>query len=137
MFNLRRQGRGAVWKTGLRLQGGREYLSLPRGRALDLPLHERRGRQDPAPLLDVSLSQLSDEGQMYPKQTAPGVALGARSRSGRRPGPAGPEARYHDGAAQHGRARLRNPQVLDGLSALPDEKAAQCENGDVAPRPVL
>ncbi len=32
-----------------------------------------------------------------------------------------------NGAAQHGGAYIRNPQVLDGLGALPDEEAAQCD----------
>ena len=39
--------------------------------------------------------------------------------------------------AQHGGACLRNPQILDGPGSLPYEKAAQCENGDVAPCSVL
>jgi hypothetical protein len=38
---------------------------------------------------------------------------------------------------QHGGTCLRNPQILDGLGALPHEKPAQCANRDVAPRPVL
>ena len=42
-----------------------------------------------------------------------------------------------DGATQHGETSIRNPQVLDGFSALPHEKAGQCEDRDVAPCPVL
>src|SRR5208337_1586875 len=42
-----------------------------------------------------------------------------------------------DRTAQHSGACLRNPQVLDGLSALPHEKAGQREDRNVAPCPVL
>ena len=128
VFNLERQGRGAFRQAGFRLQGGRRCLSLPRRRALDLSLQQRRRWQSHAPLLGNGLLSLSAERTMHHGQGAQHKALGARSRSGGRPGAAGPEPRHDDGAAQHRGASLWNPQILDGFGTLPDETPAQRED---------
>ena len=71
VFNLERQGRGAVWQAGLRLQGGRGCLSLPRWPTLDLSFHQRRRWKGPAKLLDNGLLNLSAERTMHHGQGAP------------------------------------------------------------------
>jgi len=56
--DFERQGRGPLRQAGLRLRCGGGCLSLSRRRAVDLPVHERGGRQDAAPLLDCGLSDV-------------------------------------------------------------------------------
>jgi hypothetical protein len=48
--------------------------------AADLSLHQRRGRQDTASLLDHRLSGLRPEEQVHDRQRAADLTLGARSR---------------------------------------------------------
>ena len=47
----------------------------------DLPVHQRGGRQDVAPLLDVGLPDMRPEGSVHAWQRAPDIAMGTRGRS--------------------------------------------------------
>jgi hypothetical protein len=63
--------RRPLLQAGLHLRCRGRCLSLSRRRAVDLPVHERGGRQDAAPLLDDSLSGVRAEGSVYARQGAP------------------------------------------------------------------
>ena len=69
--DFERQGRRPLRQAGLHLRCGGRCLSLSRRRAVDLPVHERGGRQDAAPLLDGGLSGVRAEGSVYARQGAP------------------------------------------------------------------
>jgi hypothetical protein len=56
---------GRFGQAGFRLRCGRRCLSLPGRRNADLPVHQRGGRQDIAPLLDVGLQDMRPEGSMH------------------------------------------------------------------------
>jgi transposase len=70
--------RRPLLQAGLHLRCGGRCLSLSRRRAVDLPVHERGGRQDAAPLLDDSLSGVRAEGSVYARQGAPASSVFAR-----------------------------------------------------------
>jgi transposase len=70
----------ALRQAGLRLCPCGRHLPLPGGRAANLPLHQRRGRQDTASLLDHCLSGLRTEEQVHNRQRAADLTMGARSR---------------------------------------------------------
>ena len=70
----------ALRQAGLRLCRRGRRLPLSRRRAANLSLHQRRGRQDTASLLDHCLSGLRTEEQVHNRQRAADLTMGARSR---------------------------------------------------------
>jgi len=89
--DFKRQSCRPLRQAGLQLRCDGRYLSLPRRRCADLPLHERGGRQDAAPLVDDACQTCALKAQCTPGKEPPNIALGARGCSRDGAGPARPQ----------------------------------------------
>src|SRR6476469_3843944 len=72
----------------------------------------------------------ADQGAMHTESLQAHLALGARSRPRGRATSTRQAAQGHDATQANSRARVRNPQALDGNDALPDAQATQRSNRD-------
>jgi transposase len=68
------------------------------------------------------LEQLPTKADVHNRRSAPRQTLGARASSGHHASASGQESWLDATARQHGGARLWDDQVLDGVSALADER---------------
>ena len=98
-----------------------EYQCPAGQRAIHRFSREETGLADPHLLVEC-LPCLPDESAVHDERIPAHPAMGGRGSHGQGAATAGPDAPCDDGTQEHHRARLRNPQALDGLDALPDER---------------
>ena len=92
----------------------------------DLPLHPRRGRPNATPVLVIRLPQLPSQIAVHTVAGAKDYALGARGSSGADAATGELPADGLAVAARDGRTRLRDAEIVDGASTLPDEAITEC-----------
>jgi hypothetical protein len=93
-------------------------------------VHERRGRQDAAQVLAISLPEVPDQGAMHDRRLLTHHAMGARRCARDNAGAARRCAGGSAATTTDGRARVRDAQEPDGLRSLPDQDVTAGQNLD-------